>query len=280
MTFKPTGMGGYDNEQMERVRQSCLYLATRVGDLLDEIVVVGGLVPHLLVDQKNLPMELGPHSGTADLDLGFALAILEKERYRELSARLRNAGFSPDINRDGRPRLQSWTTDADQPVIVDFLIPASDSSDQAGTLRHIEADLAAIITPGLELAFEDRVLRPLYGRLPSGAMASRNVPVCGPGAFTVLKALAFGNRTENKDAYDLFYVWKGIGVDDVAERLAPLQPNKHVVDALEVIQRDFTEHSGPGPVGVANFLTDGRDDEHQADVVGLAQLLLRSLRRC
>ena len=52
-------------------------MATRLGDLLDEIVVVGGLVPYLLVDQENLPPGLGPHVGTMDLDMGLALAILD-----------------------------------------------------------------------------------------------------------------------------------------------------------------------------------------------------------
>jgi hypothetical protein len=28
------------------VRATCLYVATKLGDLMDELVVVGGLVPH------------------------------------------------------------------------------------------------------------------------------------------------------------------------------------------------------------------------------------------
>ena len=63
-----------------------------------------------------------------------------------------------------------------------------------------------IVTPGVELAFLGRRRIELSGRTPSGAFATRTIPVCGPGAFTVLKALAFGNRAENKDACDLFYV--------------------------------------------------------------------------
>ena len=279
MTFKPTNIGGYDRGQVEQVRQACLYLATKLGDLLPEIVVVGGLVPYLLIDQEDLPTGLLPHAGTMDLDLGLALAMLDQERYRELSARLRNAGFAPDVNSGGKQRRQSWTLGTSPPVIVDFLIPASDDADEGGKLRNIEQDLAAIITPGLELAFKDRDFKTLSGPLPSGARASRDIPVCGPAAFTVLKALAFGNRTENKDAYDLFYVWNGIGVDNVVPRLALLQPNNYVDSALSVIRRDFTRHDGPGPLGVAAFITQNLDDEIQADVVGQAQLLLRSLGR-
>ncbi len=254
-------------------------MATKLGDLLDEIVVVGGLVPYFLVDQQNLPSGLEPHAGTMDLDMGLALAILNEERYRDLGARLRDAGFAPDVNDRGNRTFQRWITGAAQPVTVDFLIPPINATGKDNLIRHIEPDLAAITTPGLELAFEDRRWKELSGPTPSGASATRTIPVCGPGAFTVLKALAFGNRTENKDAYDLFYVWSGIGVADVAKTLASLLPNTKIDNALSIIERDFANHDGPGPVGAARFIARGLDDEIQADVVGQAQALLRAIRQ-
>ena len=44
---------------------------------------------------------------------------------------------------------------------------------------------------------------------------TREVWVCGPGAYVVLKALAFRLRGENKDAYDLHYLVRnyGAGID-------------------------------------------------------------------
>lgn len=279
MLSKPSSGDGYGRGQLARVHQTCLYLATKLGDLLDEIVVVGGLVPYLLVDQEKLPFDLEPHAGTMDLDMGLALAILNQERYRELGVRLRDAGFQPDVNEQGNRRFQSWTTSDVHSVTVDFLIPLTDETDEGGDVLHIESDLAAIVTPGLELAFQDRHWKELSGLTPSGARATRNIPVCGAGAFTVLKALAFGNRAENKDAYDLFYVWRGVGISNVAESLATLLPDSHINDALSVIERDFFDHDGLGPVGTAQFMTLGPDDNVQADVVGHAQTLLRLLGR-
>ena len=279
MISKPSTRDGYGIEQLGFVHRTCLYIATKLGDLLDEIVVVGGLVPYLLVDQENLPSGLEPHVGTMDLDMGLALAILNCERYRELGRRLRDAGFEPEVNEQGNRRLQTWTAGTPHPVTVDFLIPPVEERDKGGELRHFESDLAAIVTPGLELAFKDRRWIELSGCLPSGAWATRKIPVCGPGAFTVLKALAFGNRTENKDAYDLFYVWSGIGVPDVAEGLVPLQPNSYIEDALSVIERDFCHHDGLGPVATARFIAQTPDENIQADVVGYAQALLGSMGR-
>ena len=108
---------------------------------------------------------------------------------------------------------------------------------------------------------------------------SRDIPVCGPGAFTVLKSLAFGNRAANKDAYDLFYVWTGVGIDGVFGSLESLRPDAYVDTALGIIERDFTRHDGPGPVAAATFLTGALDDDTQADVAGLANQLLRSMGR-
>ena len=279
MPDKPSSSDGYGFEQLQGVHRTCLYMAARLGDLLDEIVVVGGLVPYLLIDQENLPAGLEPHAGTMDLDMGLAAAILDRERYRELGRRLRDAGFEPEVNEQGNRRLQTWTTGTAHPVTVDFLIPPIEETDQGGDLRHLESDLAAIVTPGLELAFRDRRRVELAGRIPSGAWVTREIPVCGPGAFTVLKALAFGRRAENKDAYDLFYVWSGVGVPGVAESLAPLRPDSYIDAALSVIERDFRRHDGIGPVGTARFLTRELDENIQADVVGHAQALLRFMGR-
>ena len=279
MAFKPATGDGYGSEDLALVRQVCLYLATRLGDLLEDIAVVGGLAPSLLVDQDALSPSMEPHAGTRDLDLALALPILSPEKYQALRDRLQGAGFSPDVNREGNPTFQRWVTISGQPIQVDFLIPPSLEEDRGGSLRHIETDLAAVITPGLDLAFLDRRWITLSDVTPSGEQATRTIPVCGPGAFTVLKALAFGNRGENKDAYDLFYVWRGVGVQDVARRLTPLRPNTHIESALNIIDRDFTNHDGPGPRRTAMFIYGRPDDEVQADVVGQVQALLRLLGR-
>ena len=105
MIAKPATRDGYGSEQLALVRRTCLYLATRLGDLLDEIVVVGGLVPYLLIDQEELPAGLEPHAGTMDLDMGLAAVILNHERYRELGRRLRDAGFKPEVNAQGKQEV-------------------------------------------------------------------------------------------------------------------------------------------------------------------------------
>ena len=86
MPEKPTTAAGYALGQVERVKSTCLYLATKLDDLMDELVVVGGLVPSLLNDQQTLPENVTLHVGTLDLDLGLAFALVGEQRYQSQAA--------------------------------------------------------------------------------------------------------------------------------------------------------------------------------------------------
>lgn len=278
MPEKPSFASEYRREEVQLVRQTFLYMATKLGDLLDELVVVGGLVPSLLILDESLANEEDVHIGTMDLDLGLSLALLNAQRYEDLTLRLRRAGFEPDVNEAGNPTFQRWKIEPsrDLKVTVDFVIPPSLEKDKGGDLRHIEKDFAAVITPGLHLAFRDRQKVTLSGNTLLGEKASRDIWVCGPGAYVVLKALAFDQRGENKDAYDLYFVIRnyGRGVDDICECLDPLLNEPETRQALDVLQRDFSDPDQSGPSRVAQFLYAGPNEELQADVVGFVRELL------
>lgn len=280
MTDKPKHASGYPSEQVELVRGTCLYIATKLGDLMDDLVIVGGLAPSLIVDQSALPEGVDAHVGTMDLDVGLQLALLDEGRYRKLTERLRDAGFTTDRNDDGNPTRQRWLISGSGTVAVDFLIPPSRADDRTGGLRNIERDFGAIIAPGLGCAFRDRQRVTIDGRTFFGEKARRDVWVCGAGAYIVLKALAFDSRGENKDAYDLFYIVRnfGNGIDDVVARLQPLLDDLEAHKACDVLRRDFTDPDSVGPMRVAEFVTGSPDDEIQADVVGYVQALLNRLR--
>ena len=270
MPEKPITASGYTPEHLELVRATCLYVATKLGDLMDELVIVGGLAPSLLIDQMNLPEGVDSHVGTTDLDVGLTVALLDQQRYTTLTERLRRAGFSPDLNEEGNPTRQRWKIEDTAKVTVDFLIQPTLPGDRGGRLRNIEPDFAALIAPGLHLAFVDRRRVTLSGKTFWGEEATRDVWVCGAGAYIVLKALSFRDRGENKDAYDLFYVIRnfGLGVSDVADALRPLMDDPSAVKAAEILEQDFPDHDAVGPRRVAEFLTGGPDDAIQADAVG------------
>jgi Nucleotidyl transferase AbiEii toxin, Type IV TA system len=283
MTEKPQHISGYDVGHTKAVRAACLDLATRLGDLMDDLVIVGGMVPGLIISQDDLPAGADPHCGTMDIDLGLAVGLFDDQRYQNLTDRLRSSGFEPDKNEDGNITRQRWRVAEEHSLTIDFLVGPSSPEEQqsAGKLRNIESDFAAVITPGLRLAFKDRQLVPLEGVTRKGEQAERTISVCGPAAFIALKALAFGSRGENKDAYDLFYVMRNYGSDinDIVARFEPLRGDEKLAEAIAIIERDFINESSLGPMRTSDFIHHGVNADTLADVVGFSQTLLAGLKQ-
>jgi hypothetical protein len=216
-----------------------------------------------------------------DVDLGMTMAVVDDGRYRTLAEALRQSGFQPDTNAAGRLTRQRWRLCEEGGVTVDFLVEPPSEARRGGDLLDLEGDFAAIITPGLGHAFRDREVKELTGETILGERASRDIGICGPGAFVLLKALAFGSRARAKDAYDLIWMLQsyGRGVEEVAERFAALPEDGDLVVARSVLHRDFTDHDAIGPVGVARFLTGELDDGIQADAASFVTRFLREVTR-
>lgn len=279
MTDKPTTADGYPPELAVEARRMCLYVATILGDLLDDVVVVGGLVPYLLVDQTTAPAE-GRHVGTRDLDLGLALALLNEERYREIARRLRDRGFRQATNENGNPTRQTWVLD-DARVTLDFLIPPVAEGQRPGSLQNLEADFAAIVMPALPLAFLDAVPVVLDDVTPHGERARREVRVAGPAAFVAMKAHAFRIRGANKDAYDLVYLLTHHGdepVAGVAQAFNAIADHPEAQQALTFLAEDFASVDHLGPKRHAEFLGNRDDDVFRQDAVGVVQAFLAAAR--
>ena len=110
MPEKPSRAAEYSKEQVQLVKDTCLYVATILGDYMEQTVVVGGLVPSILIDQKNLPDGADSHVGKTDLDMGLTLAIFDKKTYQAITDRLRAAKLTPDVNEQGNlTRHYSWS---------------------------------------------------------------------------------------------------------------------------------------------------------------------------
>jgi hypothetical protein len=264
MDNKPRHRSGYTPADTDLVRSACLTVAVALGDYLDDLVIVGGIVPALLIDTERDPSEADLHPGTNDLDLGLSVAALDQQRYANISDHLRGEGFRPDTSDKGNPTVQRWQRDG---LKLDFLI-APTPGRAAGRIHNLEADFGAIVTPGLELAFAERVLVRLDGDTLTGERAMREVPVCGPGAFVVLKAFAFKSRAEPKDAYDLVYVLRHTGPSIVADQLRThaTTHSTHVDNAIRALANDFATTDHIGPCRAADFDHHPDPDTYEAAI--------------
>lgn len=281
---KPRHRSGYRREETEQVEAALLTVAVTTGALMDQICIVGGLVPSLLIDRAHGldPETEAGHPGTNDLDVGLAVALLDDGQYTEMSERLRQEDFGPDKNEKGNPTPQRWKHESLN-VTIDFLLPPLAGIEEGRRTHPLEGDLSAIITPGLQFAHAEREEIAVAGHTLKGERAERTIPVCGPAAFVILKALAFHDRGEPKDAFDLVYVlrrWPD-GIADIVERLgAHLESAPTVVRAaFEQLASDFDSPDSIGPQRAAEFDGDpgGDLDAGAADAHGYVDDLLRKV---
>jgi len=71
---KPSTFDEYTPEMLEQMRSICLTIAAALGDLMDDIVIVGGLVPALLSPPAVEGGDpYGAHVGTADVDVALSV---------------------------------------------------------------------------------------------------------------------------------------------------------------------------------------------------------------
>jgi hypothetical protein len=286
MESKPSTIEGYKSDQVELVLMTCRYISTILGDFMNEVVIVGGLVPSLIIDQSNLPEGVEPHAGTIDIDIGLSLAIYDEQLYQNITGRLRDAKFTPDTNENGNPTKQRWQIqNASGKITIDFLIPSTgEDRGKNNRIKNLEKDFAALLTDGLMLAFKDYIDVTLNGLTIKGEMIqNRQIRVCGPGAYVVLKSIAYYNRGQNKDAYDLFYTIRnyGSGPEEVAERFLSLGANEDCDRALKILKDNFLTTDAEGVMRAVNFqIGDGVSDEDlQAEVVGFMNRFVESCSR-
>jgi hypothetical protein len=284
VTDKPRHRSGYTSEETEVVRSACLTFAVTCGSYLDDLCIVGGLVPSLLINPADIQDdEVEPHPGTNDLDVGLAVLLLDSERYATMSERLRQEGFEPATNANGNRTVQTWRWRGTR-TKIDFLMPAIEEQ-RPETIKHLERDFGALLTPGLEVAFDERIEVYMVGRTLMGESVTRSVPVCGPGAFTVLKSFALHLRGEPKDAYDLVYVLRH--TPGRHETVAPILASHHdrhprvVSKAIAELEASFSSIDSVGPRRAAEFDTiDPTDfDDNAADARGFVLDLVAEFRR-
>jgi hypothetical protein len=264
----------YSPGDVALVQAATLSIFRILGTHANELTIVGGFVPYLLIDQGGL-QEDQVHPGTQDLDLVLQLTLLDGEGYKEVSKCLRESGFHAAEKAPGVHRLQQWIYSHDGvEVIVEFLIPPAPEDEgkfEPGKIKKLEQDFGAIVTRGAHLVRKDRILVKIEGENLRRAKDACGVWVCGPAAFLVLKAFALVGREKFKDAFDLDYVLRHFpdGLPAVLERMHPLLVDPDTQEALQILEDKFASLNHTGPMDVAAFVGDPEDDDLRQDASAL-----------
>jgi hypothetical protein len=257
----------YDEATTARCERALVTLLGDLGPWRERIYLVGGLAPRYLVGE--LPPGARAHVGTTDVDLVIGLALGDEtpETYRTLEDNLEKSHFDP------REPGFRWAREVEGvKVVVEFLCETG--AVAAGLVFRPKAGstgsrVGAFNVRGANLVGYDYVERVLEGeRLDGGGRSKVTLRVANVLPYTVLKILAFQDRHENKDSYDLVFclLHFGDGPDAAGREAAhsAVARDPQVADALALLAERFADVDQDGPTAYAAFLADAGDDGETA----------------
>lgn len=259
---KPQTLGGYGPDITAACERLLVTLLRGLGPWKDSVVLVGGLTPRYLVRAK--PPAVPEHAGTQDVDVVVDLQILaDVDAYHTLEGNLKRLGFVRGTNERGHKLNWRWEVPAGKSLLrLEFL------ADTPG-MRRVEAlptrgNISALNVPHASIVFDHyRITEITAESLGGNGILTQQVRHADLVAFVTLKAFAFAQRWERKDAHDLVYCLehcepKAHTVQDFRQALE----GKHgstVRKALGLLGEHFADddktegYLKDGPVAVAKF---------------------------
>jgi hypothetical protein len=257
----------YDEATTDRCERALITLIGNLGPWGGRIFLAGGLAPRYLVG--SLPEDARVHVGTSDVDvvIGLALGDETPETYKTLQENLRKSGF-----KQSEPSFQ-WTRDVEGVTVKIEFLCETDRVEPGRIFKpkgeHAGAKFAAFNIRGAQLVRDDFIECELEGdRLDEGGRSKVTVRVANILTYTVLKILAFQDRHDNKDAYDLVFTL--LNADDGPEqaglraRESAVAGHEQVEEALALLRERFVDVDRDGPSAYAGFLTRPGDEEDAA----------------
>jgi hypothetical protein len=157
-------------------------------------------------------------------------------------------------------------------VIVEFLCETQ--AVPAGRVFQPKAGstgskVGAFNVRGARLVRDDFIEREIEGeRLDDGGMSKVTVRVANLLPYVVLKILAFQDRHENKDAYDLVFclLHFGDGPESAGEAAgrSAIARDARVTEGIELLGERFRDVDQDGPAAYGTFLAEPGDAEDAA----------------
>ena len=255
MTLEPRQREDYSNRQIEAARRVLVDLGQVLKSFEDCLVVVGGWVPDLLMENTD-----EAHIGSIDVDLALDADKLTDGGYADLLKCLLNTRrykqadepfklFADVDLEDGRPPIR---------VDVDFL--KSPDAKTAKNRPKLTQNFRPLDASGCNAAFEHPELVIITGKMIKGATNRVQFRVASIADFLIMKSYALANRDKPKDAYDICFCldhYPG-GLKKLAANWKTRASEKDVLKAIDVLREKFSDVDSYGPAQVVEFYQLGQ----------------------
>lgn len=242
----------YDDKGVAAARAAIVELMGVLGEYREEIVLVGGWVPSLLLPEPADPMDR--HPGSLDVDLALDHTKLTAAGYETIEKLLLQAGYE----HLGKQPFQYFREIHGVRVRVDLLAGEYGGTGKSHRTQKVQ-DVRPRKAHGCDLVFQiASVTVPLEGRLPSGARDTVRVPLASVVPFLTMKAIVMSERRKNKDAFDIWYVLHHFpgGLEAIVAAFRPHLKNGLVQEGLKVLAEKFASLEHVGPREAAEFDED------------------------
>jgi hypothetical protein len=273
---KPQTFGGYDTDVTEGCERVLVTLLRGLGPWKDSVYLVGGLTPRYLVAAR--PPNVPHHAGTGDVDVVVDMGLLtDMDAYATLEDNLLAMKFERVTNDKGHKVSWRWQTKVDggATLILEFLADAPKLAGSKVTELPTDSQVTAMNIPHASIVFDLHDAKEITAELLNGGgRATEIVRHADIVSFSCLKAFAYDQRHERKDAHDLVYCLEhyagGLGAVHAEFKTALEGKHEPVIrEALARLAARFCDanpdeaYLRDGPVAVARFEDDAEVDEDE-----------------
>lgn len=281
---KPATFDGYSDQYTSDCERVLVTLLRGLGPWKDSVYLVGGLTPRYLV--KARPPVVPAHAGTMDVDIVIDLQILANtDAYHTLEENLKKMGFERAENDRQQKLCWRWQarTEHGALMVLEFLADAPEIAGGRVQPLPTSGAISAINIPHSSIVFDLYEVTEIEAELLGGdGIAVEKIKHANLISFSCLKAFAFDQRFERKDAHDLIYCLEHAagGADAVARAFRQALDGKHsdvVKNALDLLRVRFAQvgetegYRKDGPVAVAKFEFGEGDEPEQREARALRQ---------
>lgn len=241
----------YGEIEVNACKAVLLELVHLLGEIKDEMVIIGGWTPTFLLPQSN-----EPHIGSLDIDLALNFSKIPDDTYKTILRAFTKRGYTQDRQQPFR-FFRAVKVEGAEPINVEINLMAGEYGGTGkGHRTQKVQDVRARKARGCDLAFDAAVTVTLDGKLPDGGKDSASFKVAGIVPFLVMKGMAMYERMKEKDAYDIYYCAEHFpgGIEGLATEFKSFIKNKLVIEGLGKIKSKFASVEHIGPKWVADFL--------------------------
>lgn len=249
----------YGKSEVDACLSVLIELMTVLGEFRENIVLVGGWIPYLLLEESG-----HEHVGSLDIDIALDFQRISDNTYQTILQTLKSKGYE----QGNQPFIFYRTITAEDgrniTVEVDLLAGEYGGTGKSHRTQKIQ-DVKARKARGCDLVFRHNRPLKVSGKMPDGCQNEVTIKIADVVPFLVMKGMSLWERYKEKDAYDIYFTllhYPG-GIKALAEVFKPFKTNKLVQEGLGKIRAKFKGIDAPGPIWLINFLDIDDEEERE-----------------